>query len=117
MQTLNELNLVTDELAQLLKQPISAKNRDQVLTEVNQVLDQRDLLLKNIKPPFSEQASKLGTSIMKKDKEIQLKLDYLFLELKGELRDVKKQKTSTEKYLDPYRHVATNDGSYWDKKK
>lgn len=117
MKSLEDLNTVTDKLAQLLNQPISAKKRDDIIIEVNQFLDQRDPLLKKIKPPFKEEEKELAALIMEKDKEIQLKLDHLFLALKGEIRDVQKHQSSTEKYLDPYRHVATNDGSYWDKKK
>lgn len=117
MKKLDELNRVTQKLAQLLEQPVTVKNRDQMLNEINQFLDQRENLLKDIKPPYSETDAKTAQSIMEKDKEIQLKLDHLFLELKSELRDVKRQKSSSEKYLDPYRHVASNDGTYWDKKK
>lgn len=117
MSTLSELKKITDELGQLVEKPVSAKNRDQVLEEINHLLDRREQLLDVIKAPFSTEESDLAASIMEKDKEIQLKLDHLFLELKSELRDVKKQQSSSEKYLDPYRHVATNDGSYWDKKK
>lgn len=117
MSVLNELEKVTEELAQLIEQPVTAKNRDQVLEQMDEYLDKRSQLLENVKAPFSEAETELGTSIMEKDKEIQLKLSHLFLALKGELRDVKKQKVSTKKYLDPYRNVASNDGSYWDKKK
>lgn len=117
MSSLIELKTITDEFVQLLEKPVSAKDRDQLLEEINRFLDQRDHLLKEIKAPFSEEESDLVTTIMEKDKEIQLKLDHLFLTLKSELRDVKKQKSSSEKYLDPYRNIATHDGSYWDKKK
>ena len=117
MSTLTELKTITNGLAQLLEKPVTAKDRDQMLVEVNQYLDRRDHLLKDIKAPFSDKDSELLSEIMEKDKEIQLKLDHLFLALKSELREVKKQQSSSEKYLDPYRDVATNDGSYWDKKK
>ncbi|GAA4065443.1 MAG TPA: flagellar protein FliT [Bacilli bacterium] len=117
MSSLIELKTITEKFVQLFEKPILAKDRDQLLEEVNRFLDQRDQLLKKIKAPFSEEEANLVSTIMEQDKEIQLKLDHLFLTLKSELRDVKKQKSSSEKYLDPYRHVATNDGSYWDKKK
>ncbi|WP_440896330.1 flagellar protein FliT [Amphibacillus sp. Q70] len=117
MSVLNELKKVTEGLAQVIEQPVTAKNRDQVLEQIDEYLDKRSQLLENVKAPFSEVETELGTLIMEKDKEIQLKLNHLFLALKGELRDVKKQKVSTEKYLAPYRNVASNDGSYWDKKK
>lgn len=116
MSVLNELKLVTEEFLELIEQPITAKNREQVLEEVDQFLNKRSQLLAEVRPLFSEAETELGTLIMEKDKEIQLKLNHLFLELKKELRDVKKQQISTEKYLDPYRQVASNDGSYWDKK-
>lgn len=117
MSSIIELKTITDEFVQLLEKPVSAKDRDQLLEEVNRLLDKRDQLLKKVKGPFSEQESTVVASIMERDKEIQLKLDHLFLALKSELRDVKKQKSSSEKYLDPYRNIATHDGSYWDKKK
>jgi len=117
MTTLNQLKIVTEKLQVLVEQPVTVKNRDQQLEQIEELLDQRADLIKKISPPFSEDEMKLGASITERDKEIQLKLNHHFLTLKNELRDVKKHKGSTQKYLNPYRSVASNDGSYWDKKK
>ncbi|WP_067842162.1 flagellin-specific chaperone FliT [Amphibacillus sediminis] len=116
MDALTKLEQVTNELATLVDQPVPAKTREDVLAKLDHLLDQRSELLKHVKPPFTDEEQKLGHDILAKDQEIQLRLNHLFLELKHEMRNVKKQKSSTQQYLDPYRHVATHDGSYWDKK-
>ncbi|MBM7541602.1 flagellar protein FliT [Amphibacillus cookii] len=117
MKALTDLKGVTEALAALIEQPVSAKNRDQVLLEVQEKLDRREQLLKAIQPPYTKEEQQLGIDIMEQDKAIQLRLNHLFLELKSDIRNNKKKTTSTKQYLDPYRNVATNDGSYWDKKK
>ncbi|SEO52325.1 flagellar protein FliT [Amphibacillus marinus] len=116
MSVLVKLTNVTDQLTQLLNQMVTSQNRDEVMESVQALIEQRELLFRELVPPFSAEDMELGEQLFQKDQAIQLRLSHLFLELKNEMKSTQKQKSSNKQYLDPYRQLSTNYGSYWDKK-
>lgn len=117
MERMEQLATVTESLKELVNQPILAKNREEKTTALNELLEKRADILQTITPPYTEKEQEIGKKLLLTDAEIQGKLGTIFLDLKMEMRTVKKQKTLNKQYTDPYSNVASNDGSYWDKKK
>lgn len=117
MREIDQLNQITDEMVVLITEAVTTKTRENLIQVFNQKLDQRDQLIKQLQPPYSDSDKKMLADLLEKDKVISERLGSVFGDLKNEIRHAKKQKNSNKQYLDPYRQVATLDGSYLDKKK
>lgn len=117
MEKIKSLEIVTKEFLAFVNQQVNEKNRERFLDELTQFLDERERLMKDIKPPYTTTEQEIGKRLIELDQEIQYRLDIIFTELKMKMRSAKRQKVSFKQYNLPYRDVATSSGSYWDKKK
>jgi flagellar protein FliT len=117
MSLVQQIYEVTSKLYELLQIVITDQNhRDKVINEVENLLEIRQQLLSDLKGPFSEEEKELGQQIIEFNKVIDEKLDQLKLDVQTDMNKVKKQKTSNEKYVNPYKNVSF-DGMFFDKKK
>ncbi|SFA88351.1 flagellar protein FliT [Lentibacillus halodurans] len=116
MSQLQGLMDVTKQLEKTLDQQVHAKNRDEVMEQVNDLLEKRGKLLTQISPPFTENERRLGEKTATLNEKIQRKMNGLFDELKLEMKQMKKQKKSNRSYINPYEHVKTADGMFMDSK-
>src|SRR5690625_7979663 len=91
MTRLEAIYEVTMKLYQLLKEPIQSKDRETVIKQVDELIEQRENLLQDIIPPFTEKEKKIGEEIVLFNEHIQKQMHVLFNELKGEMKQVKKQ--------------------------
>src|SRR5690625_5176865 len=98
MTRLDALYEVTMKLYQLLKEPIPSKDRETVIKQVDELIEQRGNLLQDIIPPFTEKEKKIGEEIVLFNEHIQKQMHVLFVELKEEMKQVKKQKKSNRTY-------------------
>lgn len=117
MNRLDTLYDVTIKLRELLDQPVKETNREEIIAGVQLLLNERELVIKDIVKPYTEEEMIIGKKIIPIDQEIQKKTEQLFTQLKTEIRNVKKQKVSNQKYADPYQSLANYDGAFLDKKK
>ncbi|UOQ48293.1 flagellar protein FliT [Gracilibacillus caseinilyticus] len=117
MNIVKELYRITQDIDQLLNQSIVQSNRADVLTNVQSLLDEREVLMKKLHTPVSNEDKELGQSLLLLDKQIQKRMNELFNKVKLDMKLVKKQKTSNQKYLNPYKNIANFDGTFLDKKK
>ena len=116
MQKLDILYHVTKELKKVLDQPITSKNREAIIKEMNLLIEKRGNTMEHITPPFTEEEKLIGQEIVVLNEQIKKKMNHLFEELKQDMRLVNKQKESNRSYINPYRNMKSTDGMYLDSK-
>jgi flagellar protein FliT len=117
MSVVNQIYDVTSRLYSLLKDgKFTEGSRDDVIEKVELILNERQELLSNLKGPFSEEEKLIGQKIIDLNRVIDEKLPQLKAEVQKDMNKVKKQKSSNEKYTNPYKNVSF-DGMFFDKKK
>lgn len=117
MSVVRRIYDVTSTLFELLQdEKFEQDQRDELITLVEQLLSERQLLLDDLKGPFSEEEMELGQRIVEFNKVIDEKLPHFKQAIQADMNKVKKQKTSNEKYTNPYKNVSL-DGMFFDKKK
>lgn len=116
MNRLESIQNISRELEQLLDQEISSANRDAVIEQASQLIEQRGQLMASLTPPFSEEETAMGQALIPLNSKIERLMNQLFAELKQEMKQLKKQKRSNRQYQNPYKDVAVMDGSFVDSK-
>ncbi|RCW67088.1 flagellar protein FliT [Saliterribacillus persicus] len=116
MDKILKLYKLTNSLIEEAEKATSSEDREEVIEKINTLLDEREVLLKEIKAPFSEEETKKGQEIIELDGRLQKMLAIIFFDLKKEMRSVKKQKSSNEKYVNPYQKLSGHDGMFMDSK-
>jgi flagellar protein FliT len=117
MSRLDELEQFTKTFKAKLEVQAQKKNKEDLIYLVNKHLDDRQKMLDKLAGPYSDEEKQQLKRILKDDQDMQEHLDKVFQSIQNNMRQAKKQKTSNQQYLNPYQQVATNDGTYWDKKK
>src|SRR5690625_7949150 len=102
---------------QVLKEPIQSKDHENVNKQEDELIEQRGKLLQDIIPPFTEKEKKIGEEIVLFNEHIQKQMHVLFVELKEEMKQVKKQKKSNRTYTNQYEKMGTEYGMFKDSKK
>ncbi|MGP4077715.1 flagellar protein FliT [Halobacillus sp. K22] len=108
---------LTTQLEEKVHQTFTERNRSEMVAHVEKLLAERDALLLKLPQPENEAERALIDDVLQKDLKINQKLEFLFDGLKRELRNMKKQKSSKQRYTNPYQSVSTYDGMYVDHKK
>ncbi|MFD2629161.1 flagellar protein FliT [Oceanobacillus kapialis] len=114
MNRLEPVYEITTRLKTLLNQEITAKTREAMIEQVNQLVELRGEQLEHVTPPFSEEEKQLGQELVAMNRAIEEKMEKLFTELKTEMKQVKKQKKSNRTYINPYDKVRARDGRFMD---
>lgn len=107
---------LTVKLDEAVHQPVTEKNRATVIEQVEEYLNKRALLLEKLEQP-SDEEKELLVDVKRRDLKINQKLEFLFDGLKRDMRNMKKQKSSKQRYVNPYQSVSGFDGMYLDHKK
>lgn len=117
MNRLAVLYDITQQLDNVLAQPIQSKEREAIINQVNELIEQRGNHLLEITPPFTEEENRIGKEIVVLNERIQKQMHVLFNELKQEMKQMKKQKKSNQTYTNPYEKIEAMDGMFMDSKK
>jgi flagellar protein FliT len=113
MTPVRDCHKMTKRLLDLLEAVES--DRDSQIEEAEKLLDQRERLLPEIMPPFTEEEQKLGREITLMNQEIEGHLRHLSNAVKEDLKEVSIKKQSMNKYSNPYEALQT-DGVFYDKR-
>lgn len=116
MNRLEKLYQLTKQLMEVFDQEITSKNRDVIIKEIDQLIEQRGRYLKEVTPPYSKIETITGKEIVHMNKKIEKEMNVLFNGLKKEMQQIKKQKRSNQSYVDPYKNLQTIDGMFMDSK-
>lgn len=117
MNRLESIYDLTKQLDSLLDQEIPQEQRADVIEKINQLTEERGRQMVRLEPPFSMDEKQTGEKLIPLDTQINARLEEIFTNLKGEMRTVKKQKTSNSKYVNPYQNLSSLDGMFLDHKK
>lgn len=117
---MNKVSVVynlTKDLYQLVLQPVNKDNREEIIEQINELLNKRELELENVNFPLSKNEEESLREISVWNQTINTK----FLEMKQQIQkdmiQLKKKKNTNQIYTNPYQNVATSDGRFYDKKK
>ena len=118
---MNPINLYLDITKQLIQfihenQEIELENNEEFDETINDYLQQRQKVLVEIKPPFSEEEKEIGEILVPLEKELNGLLVSYRVQLAEELRKIQFLKRGNDKYANPYESVQP-DGMFYDKKK
>jgi flagellar protein FliT len=116
MSAVKQLHDMTKRIYQKLTQSTQGKDREQLITEITSFLEEREELMKQVQPPYTEEELTLGKELVQMDQEIQGSLQELMTNLKSTMRQLQNQKRNNTKYRNPYQNVGTSDGMFFDKK-
>ncbi|MBN8235330.1 flagellar protein FliT [Halobacillus kuroshimensis] len=107
---------LTKELEEMVHQP-SSQTRSQRMEHINDLLEKRQKLLSKLPQPSTDEEKAIVQEVKKRDLVINQKMEFLLMDLKNQMRNNKKQKSSKQRYINPYQSVSTYDGMYLDHKK
>ncbi|MGG3494936.1 flagellar protein FliT [Peribacillus simplex] len=111
IQTFHDL---TVELLAVLEDRTIAEREDKI-ERFTQLIDQRDALLSQIKPPFTGEEQQLGRATMLLNEQVDRMLYLQKLEIKRDIQEINKKKKSSNKYTNPYESLSI-DGMFYDKR-
>lgn len=112
VKNLYELTIL---LHDVVHQEVPKDHRETQIEQITELLDERQQLLGQLKPPYNEEERQLGFEIVKLNEAIDQQLDKLFHDIKMDIKQVRVQKVKTTKYSNPYESLAT-DGIFFDKR-
>ncbi|MGM0843790.1 MAG: flagellar protein FliT [Bacillota bacterium] len=115
MSKVQECYTITENLVKLVENP-SVTQRDNVIDEIESLLVQRQSVMADMKGPYSEEEKELGKQIVAWNSEIERGFANLRNDIKRNMNNVEKKKTSAQKYTNPYESMQF-DGMFYDKKK
>jgi flagellar protein FliT len=108
---------LTVQMQILLEDDIATQERKDVIDQLNMLLLERETFMEQATEPFTKEEIELGKKLVPMNREIEAKMEVIFSEIKDEMKQVKKQKQSNRKYVNPYENIQTIDGMFMDKKK
>ncbi|WP_232324889.1 flagellar protein FliT [Halobacillus mangrovi] len=108
---------MTTELDKIVHQPISDSNRADLLDRVDVLLDKRQSLMGELTQPSTDEEREMIEKVKRLDVKVNQKLEFLLTDLKRDMRNNKKQKSSNQRYTNPYQNVSSYDGMFFDHKK
>lgn len=105
---------LTKKLIDLLKN-VNEENRDEVIANVEDMLEQREMILQQLNPPFSNEEQQMGEQLIKQQAELDQLLQALKSQIQKDMNGLNKKKASVHKYVNPY-EALQNDGAFYDKR-
>ena len=114
MTELQKFNELTMQLLALFTHS-SEMDRDDKITKITELLDQREILLESIGPPFSDEDQKIGRQLIHSNQRVNELLHLLKQEIQRDMKELKTKKKSSNIYANPYENF-TVDGVFYDKR-
>ncbi|SIR31413.1 flagellar protein FliT [Peribacillus simplex] len=105
---------LTAELLAVLKDR-TITERDDKIERVTKLIDRRDGLLSQIKPPFTGEEQQLGHAVMSLNQQVDHLLKLQKQEIQRDILEINKKKRSSSKYTNPYESLSV-DGMFYDKR-
>ncbi|UXH43442.1 flagellar assembly protein FliT [Rossellomorea vietnamensis] len=91
-------------------------NREAIIGKIEKMLEERQILLEGIRPPFSAEEYLMGKQMMEWNRAIDRTLIGLRNDIKRDMNGLTKKKTNVKRYANPYENMQ-HDGMFYDKKK
>lgn len=117
MGPLQALYETTEKLVELLEKPGVQTERDQTITEIQGLLQERDTLLPQVQPPYTGEEQSLGQRVLALNERAEMRMKELQETIKMDVKSLRKRKTSQQRYVNPYANTSAQDGMFYDKKR
>lgn len=119
MDLTNQLLQVSAKLYQLLSDIPKGEERDSYIENINQLLDERGQLVKNLQQQGFQINPEIKSHAMliQLDRGIRERLQLVMEAVKKDMKDLQNVKKNEKQYINPYASVQVMDGMYYDKKK
>lgn len=114
MSALKQFYQITTELIQLIGKPQG--EREEKITRVEELLDQREALMKEIIPPYTPEEAELGKKLIQLNAKLTQLLQAEKISIQKDIKSLQAKKESNTKYVNPYQNLST-DGMFYDKRK
>ncbi|MFS0595436.1 flagellar protein FliT [Peribacillus sp. S4] len=89
--------------------------RDVKIERVTKLIDRRDGLLSQIKPPFTGEEQQMGRAVLLLNQRVNHLLKLQKQEIQRDIQEMNKKKKSSNKYTNPYESLSV-DGVFYDKR-
>ena len=107
----------TITIMKLLKeQKSNSTDREEILLQLNKLFSERELLIKALKSPYTEEEKVIGRKIISLNAQLEEEMEVLFNAIKGDMKKLKQNKELNYSYIKPYGNLKTTDGMYVDNK-
>ncbi|WP_107942135.1 flagellar protein FliT [Metasolibacillus fluoroglycofenilyticus] len=118
-QQLQQLLQISAKLYEKLISNPEETKRDAFIEEINALLDQRGKIMEElVQSGFAYNSGvKTHQMLLELDKGIRNRLERVMSSIKADMKELQTSKKSEQQYLNPYSHIQTMDGMYYDKKK
>jgi len=114
MEAVKKFHELTEQLLAVLESSPKEK-RDETISQVNELLSQRDEALANISSPFSAEETVIGQNTIELNKRLAEIMEAEKTAIQRDLKQLSMKKESSDKYVNPYQDVM-GDGMFYDKK-
>lgn len=116
---LQELLQISASLYEKLTIQTEKDSRDEFIDEINNLLNLRgEVVSQLVELEFKfDKTIKLHQTLFELDKGIRERLSLALFEIKTDLKELNAAKKSEQQYTNPYGHVHSMDGMYYDRKK
>lgn len=110
---------ISAKLYQYLEKVPVGGERDSFIEQLDTYLDERGLLIDEMRAEgfIVNHADKSHMTLIELDKGIKERLNNAMAAVKADLKDLQNAKKNEQQYMNPYTHLQTMDGMYYDKKK
>ncbi|GKV65841.1 MULTISPECIES: hypothetical protein [unclassified Sporosarcina] len=102
------------QLIGLTKQ-VDEEEREKVIEQIEQLLDDRDKLQAHIVQPFTAEEEEAGRELVQLEKEVQANLARFMKDIRVNIVEAQAKKENMGSYVNPYGNINP-DGAYYDTK-
>jgi flagellar protein FliT len=106
---------ITKNLFDHVRASLPKEDRERYIERLNELLDQRQVIMDKLPAVYSEEEQRLGRMIVKMNETIGPHLTRQLEEIKHNISMMKKKKEKNVQYANPYQTISA-DGMYFDKK-
>ncbi|GKV56681.1 hypothetical protein NCCP2222_26280 [Sporosarcina sp. NCCP-2222] len=89
--------------------------RDAIIEIVERLLDERDILQKEMLPPFTSEEKAAGSELVALEKQVLQSLTLYSKQIRADISATQSKKEHMKNYVNPYGKVA-RDGTFYDTK-
>nr|WP_251030266.1 flagellar protein FliT [Bacillus sp. ISL-35] len=93
----------------------STEDRDGKISRVEDLLDERESLMKEMIPPFSPDEVEVGKKLVQLNTRLMQLLQSEKISIQKDIKSLQAKKESNNKYVNPYDNLST-DGVFYDKR-
>jgi flagellar protein FliT len=113
----DQVYALTEQLFELVSKPFEKEERDACIQQITSLLDKREQLITDVRPPFATNEREQFQQIVLWNESITKRFAEIKQHIQKDMMQLKKTKSSNQQYVNPYQNLSTSDGMFYDKRK